>query len=463
MDAGWISIPNYEGYFCNRQGQISSRKKKQYKLLTIKSVTKQTVVLTVNGTSSYYDVHNLVALAFLPNPEGCKFVKHSNAESWDNRPENLEWTSEEVDYYSLRHSEKKMKEIVDNFSEWRTLEAYPRYYFHPDGTVMSTITKVTPLKQIMNPKPSVVLYKINGEKDNKGMIQIAKLIALAFVPNPMGYSEINYLDGDFMNIKASNLAWDEESSTEHRDLNKETEDTDMWKPIEGYPRFLISRQGELVSRKLKKYALIKQREGEGWTTYRIRVDDIAEDMLTISVQQLLGLAFIPNTENHKFVAPRNGDLQNYDLDNLYWCSNPNGLPNVQWVDIKGFPNHEVSGLGIRNKYSKLLMKPVYREGGDYPVVTILNDEGVLKCKYIHLLIARNLIPNPDGYPVVNHKDGDHHNYNIDNLEWCSHSQNLQHAHDTGLRDGSTSVTMIPTGKEEWKQVGICPNYEVSDS
>lgn len=454
MEPEWVAIPGFQGYFCNDRGQIASRKTKSYRLLTIDAGVKQSVRLTIDRKTTNHDVHKLIAITFHPRPVNRNFVKHLNGESWDNRPENLEWTAEEPEYSSLRYSEEKMKKAVSNFAEWRTLEDYPHYYFHPDGLVMAVASKVTIMKPIMNPKPSLVL--------SKNIVHIAKLIATVFVPNPCGYTEIKYLDGDYTNVRASNLAWDENSPTTLRDLNVETMDTDMWKPIEGYPRYLISRQGELVSCKFKKYILIQPHVGDVRTTYRLTLEN-GHDQETVPLAQLLGLAFIPNPEKYKFVAPRNGDLQDCDLDNLYWWPNPNGLPEVRWVPIKGFPNHEVSGLGIRNKHTKLLMKPVYRQGSDYPAVSIKNGRDILKNKYIHLLIARNLIPNPDGYPVVNHKDGNHHNYSLDNLEWCSYSQNLQHAYDTGLRNGSTSVTMIPTGQEIWKPVGICPTYEVSNT
>jgi len=51
---------------------------------------------------------------------------------------------------------------------------------------------------------------------------------------------------------------------------------------------------------------------------------------------------------------------------------------------------------------------------------------------LHRLIAKTFIPNPNNYPDVNHIDGNKLNNSIDNLEWCTKSQNTLHAYKLGL-------------------------------
>lgn len=73
-------------------------------------------------------------------------------------------------------------------------------------------------------------------------------------------------------------------------------------------------------------------------------------------------------------------------------------------------------------------------GKDYNVISIstgrvLNDE-----YYVHRIVARMFLP--EGYKkglVVNHIDGNKKNNYYKNLEWCTRSENLKHAYDTGLK------------------------------
>lgn len=53
--------------------------------------------------------------------------------------------------------------------------------------------------------------------------------------------------------------------------------------------------------------------------------------------------------------------------------------------------------------------------------------------YIHRIVAKAYIPNPNNYPEVNHKDEvKDHNWYM-NLEWCSKEYNLRYSADRAGR------------------------------
>lgn len=58
---------------------------------------------------------------------------------------------------------------------------------------------------------------------------------------------------------------------------------------------------------------------------------------------------------------------------------------------------------------------------------------------VHRLVAETYIPNPDNLPIVNHKDGNPLNNNVDNLEWCSQAYNVIHSYIKRCKDSITAA------------------------
>lgn len=79
---------------------------------------------------------------------------------------------------------------------------------------------------------------------------------------------------------------------------------------------------------------------------------------------------------------------------------------------------------------KLLVSSQDKNG--YPVVSIKDSNGISHYIQIHRLLAESFIPNPEQKKTVNHKDGNKLNYDLSNLEWATHSENIKHAYDNGL-------------------------------
>lgn len=97
-----------------------------------------------------------------------------------------------------------------------------------------------------------------------------------------------------------------------------------------------------------------------------------------------------------------------------------------WKDVNGYEGiYQISTKGrVRNiKYDRLLRQAKHRTGY---VSVMLYRNGNPKRINIHRLVAENFIEKPDGCDIVNHKDENKSNNNIENLEWCSGEYNMKY-------------------------------------
>lgn len=97
-------------------------------------------------------------------------------------------------------------------------------------------------------------------------------------------------------------------------------------------------------------------------------------------------------------------------------------------------NYEISKDGtVRNRTTKYVQKN--RPGGTSAYLVVMLSVGRKKYRtmLLHRLIAKAFIPNPEGKAQVNHINGIKTDNRIENLEWCTMSENVQHMYDTGLK------------------------------
>lgn len=129
-----------------------------------------------------------------------------------------------------------------------------------------------------------------------------------------------------------------------------------------------------------------------------------------------------------------------------------GRKDGYWVDPKGRIWSEKS-----NKY----LKPCYNKWG-YAYVDLCNNRHKSRV-FIHQIVAKMFIPNPNNLPQINHKDEDKTNNHVENLEWCTASYNNSYGslpYKTAKRCGKpvlcveTGISYVSAG-EAARRTGCC--------
>lgn len=106
-----------------------------------------------------------------------------------------------------------------------------------------------------------------------------------------------------------------------------------------------------------------------------------------------------------------------------------------WKPIKNFENlYEISNLGkVKSLRGNKLLKPIYNKRNGYRYVRLYNKSE--NFYYIHQLVAETFCEKPitNFRLTVNHKNGKKLDNRANNLEWCTFSENLQHAYNNNLK------------------------------
>ena len=100
------------------------------------------------------------------------------------------------------------------------------------------------------------------------------------------------------------------------------------------------------------------------------------------------------------------------------------------MEIKDYPDYLIyeDGMVYCKKSYKFIKNIVHKTG--YLMISLYNN-GKVKTKKIHRLVADHYIPNPDNKPQVDHIDQNKLNNNIENLRWVSNRENCSNKSNQG--------------------------------
>ena len=204
--------------------------------------------------------------------------------------------------------------------------------------------------------------------------------------------------------------------------------------------------------KLLKNLTIAGPEHRKWNRMVTVTMDITAPMYWFSEYDTYKIGTVANSTSkmHKLLS-KPFEMSDFSFDHLTGYRNevkqfipPIDELNEEWKDIQY--GYKISNQGrAKNPQGKILGGSTHKDS--YRFVTIKG-----KQIPIHRIVAENFIENKYDKPFVNHKDGNKMNNSVDNLEWVTQQENIQHSYKNKLQPSTVKTYKGKFTDEQRQQI-----------
>lgn len=151
------------------------------------------------------------------------------------------------------------------------------------------------------------------------------------------------------------------------------------------------------------------------------------------------------TLKNRFKGKTKKDISNAQKLNTITNLIDMGYKYVSYPEIDFNDKYMINSEGCiisLNKFKRL--KPSIGED-KYVRALLVDKKGKTHNLLVHRIVAYAFIPNPNNYPIINHKDENPSNNSVDNLEWCTYSYNTTYLNRHIERGRKISQTIKAKG------------------
>lgn len=231
---------------------------------------------------------------------------------------------------------------------------------------------------------------------------------------------------------------------------------EKWKDLVGYNGYQCSTLGNIKSFKCNKNGiLLKPTLINNYLSAHLVINK--HKSVSRLVHRIIAETFLPNPNSYPIINHKNGIKIDNRPENLEWCTpsqnnkhsydilnrkktrrrkienfdNFQLNENEMWKDIIDFPYFKCSDFGNVKNFrfnNKGRLLTQYKNHSGYLEVSLYDyNKHKTSTQLIHRIVAKTFISNINSYPIVNHKNGIKIDNKVENLEWCTHSQNSKHS------------------------------------